>query len=311
MGWRRGQAYSQDLRDPVLAVEGPSRAVAARFGVSVSYVIKARQRRNRSGETSARPQRSHTPRMLTGLHDAILVLFQECPDTTLNELRAWLLDLHGVAASMGLAWNTHAQKKTLRAAEQDRADIAEAREQWHALQPKLNPASLVFLDETWTKTNMTRIRGRSQRGQRLFGSVPYGHWQTSTFLAGLRHDRIVAPLVLDGAINGAAFRAYVEQFLAPTLAPGDIVIADNLASHKVFGVREAIEARGADLWFLPPYSPDLNPIERVFAKLKQLVRGVAPRTRELLWNAIGRILSRFSPTECCNYFAQSGYGHSA
>jgi transposase len=106
MGWRRGQAYSQDLRDRVLAVEGPSRAVAARFGVSVSYVIKARQRRNRSGETSARPQRSHTPRMLTGLHDAILVLFQECPDTTLNELRAWLLDLHGVAASMGLAWNT-------------------------------------------------------------------------------------------------------------------------------------------------------------------------------------------------------------
>src|SRR5215469_17832186 len=151
------------------------------------------------------------------------------------------------------------EKKTFRAAEQERADVAEARRAWCELQPKLNPEKLVFLDETWTTTNMARLRGRSPRGKRLLAAVPHGHWHTSTFLAGLRIDRMVAPLVLDGAINGDAFLAYVQQFLAPSLTVGDIVIADNLASHKVAGVREAIEARGASLWFLPPYSPDLNP----------------------------------------------------
>jgi transposase len=177
--------------------------------------------------------------------------------------------------------------------------------------PKLDPCRLVFLDETWTKTNMTRLRGRAPRGQRLVAKVPYGHWKTSTFLAGLRHDRVVAPLVLDGAINGRAFLAYVGQFLAPTLQPGDIVIADNLSSHKVTGVREAIEARGASLWFLPAYSPDLNPIEQAFAKLKALVRKAAPRTREALWQRIGAILQQFKPAECANFLANSGYTQSA
>jgi transposase len=169
----------------------------------------------------------------------------------------------------------------------------------------------VFLDETWTTTNMARLRGRSPRGRRLFAAVPHGHWHTSTFLAGLRIDRLVAPLVLDGAINGEAFLAYVEQFLAPTLAVGDIVIADNLASHKVAGVRQAIEARGASLWFLPPYSPDLNPIEQALAKLKQLVRSAAPRTREALWNTLGSVVGRFTATECQNFLVNSGYTQSA
>jgi transposase len=179
------------------------------------------------------------------------------------------------------------------------------------LQPKLNPAKLVFLDETWTTTNMARLRGRSARGKRLLAAVPHGHWRTSTFLAGLRVDRMVAPLVLDGAINGDAFLAYVQQFLAPTLAVGDIVIADNLASHKVTGVRQAIEARGASLWFLPPYSPDLNPIEQALAKLKQFVRSVAPRTRETLWNTLGSAVGCFSDKDCQNFFAHAGYLHSA
>jgi transposase len=165
----------------------------------------------------------------------------------------------------------------------------------------------VFLDETWTTTNMARLRGRSPRGKRLLAAVPHGHWRTSTFLGGLRVDRMVAPLVLDGAINGDAFLAYVEQFLAPTLSVGDIVIADNLASHKVTGVRQAIEARGASLWFLPPYSPDLNPIEQAFAKLKQVVRSAAPRTRDTLWNIIGAAVPRFSATDCQNFFANAGY----
>lgn len=157
---------------------------------------------------------------------------------------------------------------------------------------------------------MTRLRGRARRGERLVASVPHGHWNTTTFLAGLRHDRIVAPLVLDGPINGAAFRAYIEQFLAPTLASGDVVVADNLGSHKVAGVREAIEARGASLLFLPGYSPDLNPIEQVFAKLKQLVRSAEPRTRPDLWKTIGTCLNRFLPGECDNYLRNAGYGQS-
>lgn len=157
---------------------------------------------------------------------------------------------------------------------------------------------------------MTRIRGRARRGERLVASVPHGHWNTTTFLAGLRHDRIVAPLVLDGPINGAAFRAYIEQFLAPTLVSGDVVVADNLGSHKVAGVREAIEARGASLLFLPGYSPDLNPIEQVFAKLKQLVRSAEPRTRPVLWKTIGTCLDRFPPGECANYLRDAGYGQS-
>ena len=197
------------------------------------------------------------------------------------------------------------------AAEQTRPDIAAARQNWNALKPSLDVRRLVFVDETWTKTNMTRIRGRAPRGKRLTGVVPYGHWKTSTFVAGLRHDRMVAPLMLDGAINGEAFLAYVEQFLAPTLAPGDIVVADNLASHKVAGVREAIEARDASLWFLPAYSPDLNPIEQGFSKIKARLRKAAPRSREALWQSTGSIVQDFTSTECANFLANAGYRQSA
>jgi transposase len=185
--------------------------------------------------------------------------------------------------------------------------VAAAREAWRERQPRMNPAQLVFIDETWATTNMTRLHGRCRRGERLVASVPHGHWKTSTFVAALRTTGLTAPLVLDGAMNGEAFRAYVEQMLAPTLARGDIVIMDNLSSHKVAGVRDAVEARGANLLYLPPYSPDLNPIEQSFAKLKALIRKAAARTRETLWNAIGKLLSRFAPRECANYFAEAGY----
>lgn len=171
----------------------------------------------------------------------------------------------------------------------------------------MNTTRLVFIDETWATTNMARLRGRCARGTRLVAAVPHGHWKTSTFIAALRADGLTAPFVLDGAINGEAFVAYVEQVLAPTLRPGDIVVLDNLSSHKVAGVREAIESRGASLLYLPPYSPDLNPIEQVFAKLKQLLRKAAARTVTTLWDAIGDLLHRFSPQECQNYLANSGY----
>lgn len=182
-----------------------------------------------------------------------------------------------------------------------------ARAAWRARQPELNPAHLVFIDETWATTNMTRRFGRCARGERLVAAVPHGHWKTSTFLAALRTSGLTAPLVVDAAMNGDIFRAYVEQFLAPTLAPGDIVIMDNLGAHEVAGVREAIEAHGAALLYLPPYSPDLNPIEQAFAKLKSLLRKTAARSIDTLGAAIGDLLDRFAPDECANYFANAGY----
>jgi len=154
---------------------------------------------------------------------------------------------------------------------------------------------------------MTRTHGRCARGKRLIAKVPHGHWRTLTFLAALRCDRIEAPCVIDGPINGRSFLAYVEQFLVPTLTPGDIVIMDNLGSHKGQAVRKAIRAAGAKLFFLPPYSPDLNPIEQVFAKLKTLLRKADERTVEATWQRIGSLLSRFSPTECANYLINAGY----
>jgi len=168
----------------------------------------------------------------------------------------------------------------------------------------------VFIDETWTKTNMTRLYGWAPRGERLVDKVPQGKWKTATFLAALRNDRIEAPCVFDGPINGERFRAYVEQFLIPTLKPNDIVILDNLGSHKGKAVRKAVKAAGARLLFLPKYSPDLNPIEQVFAKLKHLLRKAAARSVEAICAAIGQILGAFTPDECANYFQNSGYGHT-
>jgi transposase len=182
-----------------------------------------------------------------------------------------------------------------------------ARQEWKENQPTLDVTKLVFLDETGASTNMTRTRGRAPKGERCIAAVPHGHWKTTTFIAGLRYNDITAPMVLDGPMHGAAFLAYVEQFLCPTLAPGDIVIADNLPSHKVAGVREAIEKTGATLRYLPPYSPDLNPIEKMFSKLKALLRKAAHRTIDALWNEIGKLLDAFSPDECSNYFKSSGY----
>lgn len=176
------------------------------------------------------------------------------------------------------------------------------------MQKDLDPRRLVFLDETGASTKMARTRGRSKRGTRLHASVPHGHWKTTTFLAGLRHDGITAPLVLDGPMNGAIFLAYIEQFLAPTLKPGDIVIMDNLPAHKVTGVRQVIEAVGARLLYLPPYSPDLNPIEMMFSKLKALLRKAAERTIAGLWSIIGKLIDNFPPQECQNYFSHAGYG---
>ena len=181
------------------------------------------------------------------------------------------------------------------------------REAWFEGQLDLDPARLVFLDETWMSTNMARLRGRARKGERLRAGIPHGHWKTTTFVAGLRLNGIAAPMVLDGPINRDAFQAYVDQVLVPELKPGDVVIMDNLGSHKGSQVRRAIEAAGASLLYLPPYSPDFNPIENAFAKLKALLRKAAIRTVDALWNAIGRLVDLVTPAECANFFRAAGY----
>ncbi len=198
-------------------------------------------------------------------------------------------------------------KKTLHAAEQDRPDVAAARADLKAEQPALNAQRLVFIDETAVTTKMVRHYGRSPRGERLVAKVPHGHWKTLTLVAALCIDGVTAPYVIDGAMDGATFVAYVEQVLAPTLAKGDIVFMDNLRTHKVQGVREAIAAVGATVRYLPAYSPDLNPIEQAFAKLKAALRKAAARTVTALIKLIGKLIKAFAPDECANYFRHAGY----
>jgi transposase len=181
------------------------------------------------------------------------------------------------------------------------------RQRWIGHQKRFEASRLVFLDETWTKTNLTRLHGRCRRGVRLIDRVPQGRWRTMTFLAALRADRIDAPLVLDGPIDGASFRAYVEQVLVPRLAPGDIVIMDNLGSHKGKSIRQTLRGAGAKLFYLPPYSPDLNPVEQAFSKLKTLLRKAAARTFDDTCVQIASLLGQFTPAECRNYFANAGY----
>jgi len=185
--------------------------------------------------------------------------------------------------------------------------VARRRAQWAARQRLVDPARLVFIDETWTKTNMAPLRGWSPRGERLPAKVPHGHWRTMTFLAALRHDRVEAPWLLDGPINGETFRLYVDKVLVPTLRQGDIVVMDNLGSHKSKAVRRAIRAAGARLLFLPKYSPDLNPIEQLFAKLKHHLRRDQPRSRDAICAALATALDTVTARECSNYFVHAGY----
>jgi len=314
--------YSQDLRDRVVAVVASGRtcrAVAAQFGVSVASVVKWSQRWRATGSAAAKPMGGRRPLRLAGERAWLLARIAEKPDLTPAFARAgscgrWWPNWPNAAPRQAMARcgafspaRGSVLKKSLHASEQDRADIARRRSRWKRHQGRLDPRRLVFLDETWAKTNMTRRHGRCARGARLVAKVPHGRWRTVTFLAALRHDRIAAPCVLDGPINGTSFCAYIEQFLLPSLSPGDIVIMDNLGSHKGKTVRRLIRSAGAKLFFLPRYSPDLNPIEQVFAKLKTLLRKTDPRTIQATWRSIGDLLGRFTPQECANYLANAGY----
>lgn len=198
-------------------------------------------------------------------------------------------------------------KKTLVSDERDRPDVKRRRERGQRYQGRIDPRRLVFIDGTWVKTNMAPLRGWAIQGERLPGAAPFGHWNTSTFIAALRHDRIDAPWVFDGPVNGDIFRTYVERVLVPTLKPGDVAIMDTLGSHKSHAVRHAIRKAGAHLLFLPPYSPDLNPVEQAFSTLKHRMRNTSARSRETLWRAVGTILDRFSAQDCANHFQNTGY----
>jgi transposase len=297
--------YSMDLRERALArvqAGGSVRVVARALSISPSSVVKWSQRFRATGSAAAGKRGGHRPRLLVGAHAAFLRERIVRGDFTLRRLVAELSG-HGLKVDYRTVWafvrgEGLGFKKTV-------LHIARKRARWKAYQRQIDPKRLVFIDETWAKTNMAPLRGWGLRGKRLKAKAPYGHWKTMTFLAALRHDRIDAPWVVDGPINGELFHLYVEKVLIPTLKPDDIVILDNLGSHKS---KAAIRAAGARLFFPPPYSPDLNPIEQVFAKLKHLLRKAAERTLDATWKRIGALLDCFLPDECQAYLANAGYG---
>jgi transposase len=309
-----GRPYSQDLRERVVAAfrSGLVRAeVAARFRISRSSVQRWVRLDRQTGSVAAKPMGGKRPLALAEHRDWILARIARQPDLP---LRALLAELHrrGIGARYYALWNLVRQaglsfKKSLCASEQDRPEVARRREQWKARQGRIDPRRLVFVDETWTKTNMTPLRGRARVGKRLVGKAPHGHRKTLTFVAALRRDGIHAPWVLDKPINARSFRAWVQTCLVLILHPGDIVVMDNLSSHKAAVIRKAIRAVGAKLFYLPPYSPDLNPIEQVFAKLKTLLRKLNARTVDAVIQAIGQILDGFTAEECAHCFAHAGY----
>ncbi|MCU0886840.1 MAG: IS630 family transposase [Rubritepida sp.] len=313
------KALSVDLRERVVAAvaAGAScRAAAIRFGVSASSAIRWCAQAREVGTVAPGPLGGDRRSARIEAHaPLILDLIEQRSDITLAEIQAELARA-GVPASLATVWRFFERRRITRkkrpahAAEQDRPDILRRRWAWFESQPDLDPDRLVFIDETWASTKMARTHGRALRGERLRSPIPHGHWKTTTFVAALRNSGMVAPMVLDGPINGVAFQAYVDQVLVPELQPGDIVVMDNLGSHKGAGVRAAIEAAGASLLYLPPYSPEFNPIENAFAKLKAMLRKAAERTVDGLWNTIGRIVDTFTPSECANYFAAAGYDAS-
>ena len=309
-----GRVISDDLRERAVAayLEGGScRSVAARFGVGEASVVRYGQPFRATGSVSLKPMGASHGSALDLHRNWLLARIAEHPSIILEGLRRERA-APGARVGYGTVWRFVEReklsfKKSVRTAGQDRPDVAAARTRWREEQPAFDPAHLVFIDETWAKTNMAPLRGRGRRGKRLIGKVPFGRWTTTTFVAALRRDGVTAPFVIEGAINGPSFRAYVTQCLAPTLRSGDIVVMDNFGSHKSSQVRAAIEARAATLRYPPASSPDLNPIEMMFSKLEALLRRAEGRTVLALWDRIGSSLDLVSPNEFANYFKAAGY----
>jgi len=295
------------------------RAAAERFGVEAASAIRMFQAWQAAGSVAAKPRGGDTRSRRVGAYrDIILGAVAAKVDISLVELAEMLRSEHGVRFAPSTIWrflDRHdlTVQKTAHASAQTRPDVARGCEARFELQPDLDPERLVFIDACAAKgikranAKMARLRGRAKRGQRCRAPVPHGHRKTTTFTGALRLGGMTAPMVLDGPMNGIAFRAYVERMLVPSLQPGDIVVMDNLPAHRCVGVRDAIEAVGAWLHDVPPYSPDFNPIETAFTKMKAHLRRVVARTIDDLWDAIRNARPLFLPTECANFFTEAGY----
>ena len=305
-----------DIREKVMkAITGgmSCRQAAARFYIGPATAVRWAKRVETTGDVAPMKMGGdRRSRRIEAHADFILGQIEAQPDVTIMELREKIRERHNVGFGYGTVWRfleRHGitrKKKTGHAAEQERDDVANARAAWFEGQLDLDPSKLVFLDETAVSTNMAPRFGWAPRGERCRMSVPFG-WKTKTLVAALRWDRIDAPMTIDGALDGTSFLAYVEQVLAPTLSAGETVLMDNVRTHKVAGVKEAIEAKGAHVVYLPSYSPDFNPIEKPFSKIKAILERIAARTAEALEAAVGEALQSFTPQECMNYFASSGY----
>src|SRR6266568_3474314 len=312
-----GKPYSLDLRKRVVAAieGGMSRNQAAKqFGVAISTAIGWMRRVDETGSVAPGQMGGHKPKAISGEHAIWLSQRIKNDDFTIRGLVAELAG-RGLKVDYHSVWDfVHAEKlsfkKSVVAGERDRPDVARRRAQWTKYQGRVEAERLVFIDETWTRTDMAPLRGWAPRGHRLPTKVPHGRWKTMTFLAALRSDRIDAPWFIEGPIDGESFRTYVAKVLLPTLRPGDIVVMDNLGSHRSKAVRQLIRSAGAKLFFLPKYSPDLNPIEQAFAKLKHFLRKAAARSVETICTAIAESLGTFTPDQCANYFHNSGYAQT-
>ena len=304
--------FSNDLRlrihEARQAGESTSE-VAERFGVSTAFVRRLEQRFRLTGYLAPRPGGHGPATKLDGREEELLRAVAERPDATAAEHRERLKR----PASRVTVWRAMRRlgltrkKKSTHASEQDRPDVAEARRAWPGKMAGIAPRDLVFLDETGANTAMQRTHGYAPRGRRVVASAPLGDWQAVTFVGALTAGGLVAPWALEGSMNGEWFLAYVEQVLVPALRPGMVVVMDNLPSHKVDGVREAIEGAKCRLEYLPPYSPDLNPIEKAYSKLKRALRDWAARTVEGVYEGLREIITRFGSPECLNYFRHCGY----
>ncbi len=308
--------YSEDLRLRVVhavASGKTTREVGELFEVSPGFVSRVHQLSRHTGGVQSKPIGGYRRAILEPYADALVAQLSQHPSMTLKELQHWLESEHALTVSipaldkflrlkLGFRY-----KKTLVASEQQREDVAIARDHWQAWQQDCDISKLVFLDETGITTDMLRRYGRALGGARCVDCAPAGHWKTLTFIAGLRADRLTAPWCVDQAMNGDAFGEYLRSQLGPTLKPGDIVICDNLPAHKVAEFEAIIAVHGATLKYLPPYSPELNPIEQVFAKLKALLRKAAERTVDQLWQTLGTLLDQVHAEECHSYFENAGY----
>jgi transposase len=310
-------AMSKDIREKVVkAIKGgmSRRQAAARFDVGPATAVRWAKRVETTGDVAPMKMGGDRRSQRIEAHaEFILKEIKTKPDTTIMELRDKLRERHGLSFGYGTVWRFLARhkitrkKKTGHASEQERDDVEASREAWFEGQLDLDPRKLVFIDETSISTSMARRFGWAPRGERCRAPVPFGHWKTTTFVAGLRVDRIDAPMTIEGALDGEAFRAYVEQVLAPTLSKGETVVMDNVPLHKVAGVSEAIAAKGASVLYLPAYSPDFDPIEKFFSKFKSILQRIAARTANALEAAVAEALRTVTPDECRNYFAACGY----